>query len=377
MPFFRRFELERFFAAHEFSAKRLLCASDCQSLSVGELLAIAGGSAEDLLGLRLGYTEPRGAPELRAAIAGMYAGIGPEGVLVHAGAEEAILNFCLGTLKPGDRVVVNHPCYQSLSEIPRALGCEVARWELRESGGPQPRWFLDPDELPALSGGKAKAIILNAPHNPTGALPSRAEFEATVAYARMTGATLFVDEVYRRLERDPAARLPSVCEAYENGVALDVLSKHAGLAGLRIGWMASARGDILDDVALVKDYNSICASAPSEALATLAVRNLDALVARNRSLIASNLSLLEGFFARRGGFASWTPPAGGSIGFPRLGGGADAEAVSKRLLADTGVLILPGSYYGYDASYFRIGFGRADMPEALAALEGWLDSGRA
>ena len=204
-----------------------------------------------LLDLRLGYTETRGAPSLREALAGQYRDLSPDAFFVHSGAEEAILNLCLATLDPGDRVIVNVPCYQSLAEIPRALGCEVVPWKLRgtTSRTGSPRWFLDPSELDALCGNGALMIVLNAPHNPTGALPTRDEFDAIVAYARSSGAILLVDEVYRRLERNEADRLPSVCEAYENGVALDVLSKHAGLAGLRIGWLASRRIDILDAVA--------------------------------------------------------------------------------------------------------------------------------
>lgn len=384
MGFFEPFALERFFARHEFSARYLLCSSDCESFPVRELLAMDEGSIDRLLDLRLGYTETRGAPSLREAVASQYAGLGADGVFIHAGAEEAILNLCMALLERGDRVVVNYPCYQSLAQIPRSLGCEVVPWELRPSGGAGaegssaggsagPRWILDPDELPRLSGGRARLIVLNAPHNPTGALPTRAEFEAVVAYARRTGAVLLVDEVYRRLERDQAARLPSVCEAYENGVALDVLSKHAGLAGLRIGWLASRRADILDAVAVVKDYNSICSSAPSELLAEIAVRNLENVAARNRGIVARNVALLESFFARRPGFASWIAPEGGSIAFPRLAGGADAEALADRLVAESGVLLLPGSLYGYDRSHFRIGFGRANLPEALAALETWLE----
>ncbi|PKL09488.1 MAG: aminotransferase [Spirochaetae bacterium HGW-Spirochaetae-7] len=375
MSFFKPFALERFFAKHEFSAKYLLCSSDCESIPVRELLAMEEGSTDRLLELRLGYTETRGAPSLRTAIAAHYAGLSPEGVFVHSGAEEAILNLCMALLEKGDRVVVNAPCYQSLSEIPRSLGCELVPWHFRETAGQggKPRWFLDPDELPGLAGsGGTKLIILNAPHNPTGALPTRDEFEAIVAHARRAGAVLFVDEVYRRLERDQEARLPSVCEAYENGVALDVLSKHSGLAGLRIGWLASKRADILDAVAVIKDYNSICASAPSELIAEIAVRNLEAIAARNRGIVARNLALLEGFFERRSGFARWTPPVAGSVAFPHLSDGSDSETLAERLVAETGVLLLPGKYYDYDSSYFRIGFGRKNMPEALSRLEEWL-----
>ncbi len=378
MGFFQPFALERFFAKHEFSARYLLCSSDCESLPIRDILAMEVGSLDRLLDLRLGYTETRGAPSLRTAIAAHYSGLGAESVFVHSGAEEAILNLYLATLKTGDRVVVNYPCYQSLAEIPHSLGCEVVPWKLRETNdrNGKARWFLDPDELSGLCGDRARMIILNAPHNPTGALPTHEEFGAIVAYARRIGAVLLVDEVYRRLERDQAARLPSVCETYENGVALDVLSKHSGLAGLRIGWLASRRHDILDAVAVVKDYNSICSSAPSEALAEIAIRNLETLAARNRTLIARNLVLLEDFFHRRPKFARWTPPEGGSIAFPHLADGSDAEKLAERLVAESGVLLLPGAFYDYDHSYFRIGFGRANMPEALSKLDDWLDSAR-
>jgi len=384
MSFFQPFSLERYFARHEFSARYLLCSSDCETIRTSELLALEEGAEEAFLSQRLGYTESRGDPELRAGIARLYRGLGADEVLVHAGAEEAILNLCLATLAAGDHVVVNFPCYQSLAEIPRALGCAVTPWPLRSEPG---RWVLDPDELPRLLRPRTKLVILNTPHNPTGALMRRGEFDRVVELCRAAGTILLVDEVYRHLEVEPSRRLDAACEAYENGVSLNVLSKSAGLAGLRIGWLASKRRDILDEVAVVKDYNSICSSAPSEFLAGLAVRNLDKLVARNRGIVSSNLELLRSFFARHADFVDWNEPEGGSIAFPRFlraagkggaagdpggPGAADAEELALRILEDSGVLLLPGARYGYESAHFRIGFGRANMPEALEALEAWI-----
>jgi len=376
MPFFSPFKLERFFAAHEFSTPYLLCSSDCESMPVSELLALEPGSEERLLASRLGYTESRGDPSLRADIARLYAGLGPEGVIVHAGAEEAILNLCLALLEPGDKVAVNFPCYQSLAEVPRALGCEVLSWTLRPSGG---RWFLDPDELEPILRKGAKLVALNTPHNPTGALMRKDEFARVVELCRRSGALLLVDEVYRYLELDASRRLPAACEAYEHGISLNVLSKSAGLAGLRIGWLATRRADLLDAVATVKDYNSICASGPSELLAGVAVRHLPALAGRSLGLVRRNLALVRDAFARRPGFASWIEPEGSSIAFPRLGPessarfGGDAEALALALAREAGVLLLPGKHYGYDPAHFRIGLGRANCPEALGRLEAWLD----
>ncbi|HOX13895.1 MAG TPA: hypothetical protein PLB56_13375, partial [Spirochaetales bacterium] len=133
--------------------------------------------------------------------------------------------------------------------------------------------------------------------------------------------------------------------------------------------------DILDAVAVVKDYNSICSSGPSEVIAESAVRNLSALVDRNRRIVADNLALLRRFFAARPDFAEWTEPEGSSVGFPRLAFPGDAEVLAERLVRETGVLILPGSYYGCDARHFRVGYGRISMPESLARLEKWLDEG--
>jgi aspartate/methionine/tyrosine aminotransferase len=394
MAFFEPFKLERFFAEYEFNARHLLSSSDCETRTTRELLALEPGAAEGYLDLGLGYTETRGAPALREAIASLYSGIGPDSTLVVSGAEEGILYLCMALLSPGDRVVVNAPCYQSLSEVPRALGCELAPWPLVEEGsGPASsggrRWAFDVEGLARLLAEPAKLVILNAPHNPTGALPTREEFDAIVGLCRKAGAVLFSDEVYRGLELDPARRLPAACEAYENAVSLGVMSKGPGLAGLRIGWLASRRADLLGGAASAKDYGTICSSGPSEFLAALAARHMDSLLARSRAIVAANLELLSAFFARRSDFASWTPPEGGSIGFPRLspegpwarafpspGGGADCEALARRLVAEAGVMLLPGSCYDGDPSAFRLGFGRSSMPAALEALEAWLDGAR-
>ena len=115
------FRLERFFARHEFSVPHLLCSSDCESLTIRELITLEPSGLDELLETSLGYTEASGAPELRAEISRLYAGITADDVLVHAGAEEAIYGFARAVLKPGDRVVVQSPCYQSLAEVARSL----------------------------------------------------------------------------------------------------------------------------------------------------------------------------------------------------------------------------------------------------------------
>jgi len=386
---FEPFGLERFFARHEFTARYLLCTSDCESMSVDELLALTAQPSEALDSLRrtwLGYTESKGSPVLREKIARLYPSLDPDSVLVHSGAEEAILNLYLATVQPGDTVIVNWPCYQSLIEIPRSLGGKIIKWKIHQR---QARWYFDPDELEKLICGaerspkrrKVKMVVLNMPHNPTGALMSPAEFERVVDICRAHGILLLADEVYRLIELGSSQRLPSACELYEDAISLSVLSKAWGLAGLRIGWLASRRKDILDKVAAVKDYNSICASAPSETLACVALDYVDEITARNRNICESNMAHFGQFFESHGELFSWIPARAGSVAFPALMGSDghcawhDAAEFADQLLRETGVLILPGGLYGQEFNlHFRIGLGRRAVPEGLAVFGRWLET---
>jgi aspartate/methionine/tyrosine aminotransferase len=358
------FALERYFASHEFNVRYLLCASDCESVDIGELLALEPGAEERFRGLRLGYTESPGSPSLRGAIAALYAGTGPEQVLVHSGAEEAIFLFMHAALQPGDRLVVQTPCYQSLTEVARSIGCTVDPWPLREEHG----WSADPRELRRLIGRRTRAVVINSPHNPTGFQLSRELLEELVRLAEERGFLLFSDEVYREAEHRPEDRLPAACDLSEACVSLGVMSKSYGLPGLRIGWLATRNARLLEAVAALKDYTTICSPAPSQFLAELALRHRQALLGRNLELIRGNLRLLDAFFARQEGRFAWLRPMAGPVAFPRLKG-EEVEGFCDRLREGSGVLLLPGSVFGDRDNHFRVGFGRANLPEALARLE--------
>ena len=137
------FKLERYFAKYEFNVKYVLCASDCESFSIRNLLDLEPAAAEHLHQHRLGYTESAGSPSLRREICNLYDTIEPEQVLVHTGAEEAIFLFMHAVLDAADHVIVHWPCYQSLFEVARSIGCQVTLWKAHEQNG----WSLDLDEL--------------------------------------------------------------------------------------------------------------------------------------------------------------------------------------------------------------------------------------
>jgi aspartate/methionine/tyrosine aminotransferase len=363
------FELERFFARYEFAVRHLLCASDVEGWSMAELLALADDEARHLWdGLTLGYTEAPGHPLLRAEIASLYGTLAADDVLTFSGAEEAIFTAANVLLGSGDHAIVTWPAYQSLHEVARAAGADVTLHELRASEG----WAIDVDRLRASVTARTKLIVVNAPHNPTGMLPEAATWAAVSAIAADAGAVLFSDEVYRFLERDPAARLTAGADLGPHGVSLGVMSKSFSMAGLRIGWLASRDRAFLDACARFKDYLTICSSAPSEILALIALRARDTVLDRSRAIVDGNLALVDGLFERQAAHLRWVRPAGGPIGFPELTADLPIETFAQNLVEAEGVLLAPGPLFGHPGNHFRLGLGRNGMAAGIERLEAYV-----
>jgi len=365
------FQLERFFARWEFAVEHLLCASDLQAYPMADLVAQADDEARALWeGLTLGYSESSGHPLLRREIAAMYDGVEPDDVLTFTGAEEGI--FCLMNvlLGPGDHAIVTWPGYQSLYEVGRAAGADVTLHELREGND----WALDLDLLRRQLTPATKLIVVNAPHNPTGMLPDRATFDGLVQLAEDAGAHLLMDEVYRFLEFDEGDRLPAGADAMARGISLGVMSKSFAMAGLRVGWLATRDRDLLARCAAFKDYTTICSAAPSEILALIGLRSRDAVLGRSRGIVSANLDRLDVFFDAWADRFSWVRPRAGSVAFPRLTvPGVAIDDWAAGLVEAEGVLLLPGSQFGFAGNHFRLGFGRTDLPEALVRLEAYAE----
>jgi len=361
------FKLERYFAKYEFQTEYLLCTSDSESMPIADLLAMEKDAAEKFQQVWLGYTESQGSLALRREIGKLYETIQPEEILVHAGAEEAIFIFMFAAFNEYDHVIVHSPGYQSLTEVARAAGCDVSPWQAREENG----WSLDLDELRHLMRTNTKAIILNTPHNPTGYLMSRADYEAVHKFAQERQLMLFSDEVYRESEYDPATRLPAACDLGDHAISLGVTSKTYGLAGLRIGWIATKNKKIYEKMASLKDYTTICSSAPSEFLAEVAMRNRAKLAERNIGIIKNNLAVIDDLFVRYSDLFSWVRPQAGSMGFPRLLKG-NVEEFCDKLVKKAGVLLLPGSMYDDSRNHFRLGLGRKNLSQAVGKLEEFL-----
>jgi aspartate/methionine/tyrosine aminotransferase len=366
-------KIETFFAEYEFATEYVMCGSDAEALPMRDLIAMADPESRELWdNLVLGYTETWGHPLLREAIAGQYAHLSPENVLVFSGAQDAIFCMMNAELHPGDHVVVATPCWQPLYEVPVAAGADVTRVRMDNDSG----FGFDLSRIANAVRADTRMIVVNAPNNPTGALPTRAEFDELRRLSDEVGATLVSDEIYRLLEHDPADRLPAAAEISDTGVSIGVVSKVYGLPGARIGWLASKNVELLRRAAGMKHYTTICAAAPSELLALIALRNADQVLAAPRSIARANLALLDEFFDRHRELATWSRPGAGTVAFPRFRLDMPTRSFVDLVRRGPGVLLLPGDVFDEPDGYVRIGYGRRNMPQALERLDEFLNSSR-
>ncbi|MEX2974523.1 aminotransferase class I/II-fold pyridoxal phosphate-dependent enzyme [Streptomyces sp. C184] len=371
------FRLETYFSQWEFTARHHLTASDVQTMTLGELLALADDQDRAAFeNLSLGYTETYGDPALREVIAQTYERADAADVICFAGAEEALYLAMNVLLDAGDHAVVVTPNYQAAETVPLAL-CEVTGVAL----DPDRDWALDLDRVKAAIRPHTRVVSVNFPNNPTGKVISAADFTELARLCDERGIHLFSDEVYRGLERDPARTLPQAADLSERALSLNVTSKSLGLPGLRIGWITCRDRDLLTRLERAKHYTTICNSAPGEVLARIALKARQTILDRNRALIERNLPFFEAFFAKFGDVFEWQAPDGGCVAYPRYLGPEGVEEFCTRLVAEAGVLLLPASIYRSEltptpADRFRIGIGRRDPEQGLAAFAQWLRAQR-
>jgi aspartate/methionine/tyrosine aminotransferase len=363
------FKLEEFWKKYEFTSPYLLCCSDVESWKLSEILELADPESKKLWeSLTLGYTEPPGLPLLRKEIAKLYSQIESEQVFTFAGAEEGIYCSMRTLIEPGDHVIVIDPCYQSLKTLPESFGAHITSIPL----DPKKKWQLTLEDFEKAFLPHTKLLILNYPHNPTGAILGKKVFEGIIELARERGTYIFCDEVYRYLEIDERDQLPSIADVYEKGITLNVMTKAFGLAGLRIGWLVTQDADFLKEVGSYKLYTSICNSGPSEILALIALRAKDRILKRNREIMLSNLEILDSFMNRYQKLLSWDRPQSGTMAVIKLLLPVPVEKFAEELVEKIGVLIMPGPIFNFPGNFFRIGFGRKNMPQVLEHFEQFL-----
>lgn len=322
---------------------------------------------EQLLETELVYAAASGGERLRAGIAEMQ-GVSADEVQVVTGASEALLILFFLAAEPGANVILPSPQFPPTAVLPGLLGLETRFYRLR----PENNFRVDPDEVRKLADERTRLILVNSPHNPTGATVGDEEMRLLHDFAAGRGIQFASDEVYHPIYHGPAtetaARLP-------HATVLGSLSKSLSASGLRVGWIVERDRARLRRYEQARSYFTISNAPLGEALAVAALRHRETILARTRKVAEGNLELLDGFFAEHSERLGWVRPAGGMTAFPWLREGGDARPFC-RSLAERGVLLAPGDCFGAP-SHFRLGFGVAErgFAEGLGRIGDLLRAG--
>lgn len=346
------FKVEKWLNAYELDVEINISETCVDPFTLREFLRLTGREEffEDFLDTKLTYGFIPGSPGLRSGLAKLYGNMGPENILVASGAIGANFLVFYSLVEPGDTVISVHPTYQQLYSVAKSFDANVKLLKLRMRDG----WLPKIDEFAELVDDRTKLIVINNPNNPTGSLMDAETLHAISDLAEEIGAYLLDDESYRGLYVDPDESVPSVVEITDRGIATGSLSKTFSLTGLRLGWIAAKRS-IIEEFEDRRDYTTISNGMIDDALATIAVENVDLVLQRNLNILRTNYGILSEWVEGEP-LIDWVPPRAGTVAFLRHKLPISSEELCKRLMEEKDVLLVPGSCFDMDG-FLRIGFG--------------------
>jgi capreomycidine synthase len=349
--------LEEWMRLYYFSAEIDIGSSGVEDYSLADLRRLLGIEPEELDAITLRDSTSLGGAEVRAAVADRWGTGDPERVMVTHGASEAIYLVLSTLLDPGDEIVALEPSYHSLTSVAQTLGCAVRGWPLRAEDGYVPDMGL----LRQLINDRTKAVVVNFPHNPTGATLTPAQRDELVAVTADAGVHLVWDQAFRELTHD-GEPLRDPGHDHPRAISIGTLSKGYGLPGLRVGWCL-ADPDLLGRTLHLRDRMTLHLSPLVEFLATRVARGADLLLAGRLAQARRNLEVLRQWMRDNADVADMVEPRGGVCAFPRLRGHEDTTELCHRLAREHQVLLVPGACFG-DTARVRLGFGGPAEPFA-------------
>jgi capreomycidine synthase len=360
--------LENWMRRYYFDTDLDLGSSGVQSFSLAELRQLLEIPRDELDEIVFDDSRTLGDPRLRSAIAAHWGEADPSRVMATNGSTEANYLIMNALLRPGDEVIVLAPLYQQLYGIAAAIGCNLLTWQLRPEDGFAP----DIEDLRRLISPRTRMVIVNFPHNPTGASINLRQQDELVELVAGAGAYLVWDAAFAELIYEGSPLPPPV--SYQRSISFGTLSKAYGLAGLRVGWCI-APTDVLAKCERLRDYVTLHLSPLVELLARRAIEKADVLLNIRRRQLRVNLEILATWIAQQEGLVEWTRPLGGACGFVRLPFVRDTEPFCHQLAREHRVLLVPGTCFGYP-QHVRLGFGgpTEDLKEGLSRLAALVES---
>jgi aspartate/methionine/tyrosine aminotransferase len=367
------FLVERWMNTYEKDVEVNMAETCVQPFTLREFLKFTGRDYffDEIMDKQLTYGDIEGNPELREGISRLYDDSSPENILVTGGAIEANFNAFYSLVEPGDTVISVFPAYQQLFSVAKGFGAKVKMLHLKSES----RWLPDIEELKTLVDDKTKMVVVNNPHNPTGSLIDTKMLRSICEVADEAGAYVLSDEAYRGLYIKDGDYVPSIVDVYEKGIATGSFSKPISLTGLRLGWITS-NGEVIRQCMLHRDYTTISKGMIDEALAVVAMDNIDKILKRNLSIIRSNHRYLDDWI-RNEPFIEWVKPRAGSVGFMRCSLDMSSEELCQRLIEEKSTFMVPGDCFGVP-KHIRIGYGNriAVLEEGLKRFTDFLDKFR-
>lgn len=346
---FKAFKVEVWLNNYEPKAKYHLGETSIAPLSLGELKEITNFQWEELSEVKLDYGEIQGMSALREEVSKLYPNTTPEEILITNGSIEANFLAIAALSEECESFLVEFPEYNQLYELPKAFERKVKLFKLNK----EKKFTIDPEEL--LEEAKnSQVVILNHPHNPTGASLEEGKMSYIVEALISNGKKVLFDQVYLNLSREEPVTPPA--RRFSNEVIVTGgLSKAFGLPGLRIGWIAAPK-NFIEKCWKIRDYLAISVSPITQLLAHKALQNKEKILRRNRELLRENFKIIQNWMERNSEFIDWVPPSEGCVCFPWLKKIKDSEKLCKALLEKEGVLLVPGSCFEMP-EHLRIGFG--------------------
>ena len=355
------FHLDIWLDAHEHGIEYNLAASTGPSWTLNEVLALATEEERDLfLNHKVVYGRPGGSDGLREAIADMQ-GVDVEAVQVVTGASEALLILMWLAAEPGANVILPQPGFPTFSALPESLGIEIRYYSVRKENG----FAIDVEEIKKLTDRNTKLVLINSPHNPTGATLSDSDLDSLHEHTSSRGIQLVSDEVYHPVYHGQSTRSAS---RLPHATVIHDFSKAFPLSGIRTGWMIEHDPERRKRYWNARSYFSITNNTAGEMLAEIAMRHRDTVLGKTQSIASENLRLLDAFMSEHRETIGWIPPRGGMTAFPWLLSGENSRAFCQAG-TELGVLLAPGDCFGAP-SHFRLGFAAVGekFPDALSRL---------
>ena len=355
------FLLDMWLDSYEHDIEFNLAASTGPRWTVNEILNLAGEEQRQrFLNHELVYSRPAGANGLREAIAEMH-DVSAECVMVMTGASEALVVLMWLAAEPGANVVLPRPGFTTFSALPESLSLETRFYGIRKENN----FAIDVEEIMKLADGKTNLILVNSPHNPTGATMSDAEMERLHEFTATRGIQLVSDEVYHPIyhgrETKSASRLPQATVIHD-------FSKAFSLPGVRTGWMIEHDRKRRERYWNARAYFSISNNTAGEMLAEIAMRKRDVVLQKTQEAATRNLEYLDRFMTEHDETLGWIRPQGGMTAFPWLVSGENARPFCQAA-AELGILLAPGDCFDCPP-HFRLGFAATahEFPMALDRL---------